>query len=156
MSAADNKALIEANFAAFNARDVDGGSRMISPSSELRDVASGRTLVGPDGLREYWQAWYSAFSDGSAEVLNCVAADDNDGTVVTEFIGRGTQDGPLVGPDGQQVPPTGRHAEVRFCQVATVSDGQITGERLYYDMMTMLGQLGVMPMAGQSAAAATT
>jgi ketosteroid isomerase-like protein len=155
MSAAENKALIEANFAAFNARDVDGGSKMVTPSTELLDAASGRTLVGPDGLREYWQGWFSAFSDGQVEVLNCVAADDDRGTVVTEFIGRGTQDGPLVGADGQQVPPTGRRAEVRFCQVATVRDGQITGLRLYYDMMTMLGQLGVLPAAGQAATAST-
>jgi ketosteroid isomerase-like protein len=155
MSAAENKALIEANFAAFNARDVDGGSKMVTPSTELLDAASGRTLVGPDGLREYWQGWFSAFSDGQVEVLNCVAADDDRGTVVTEFIGRGTQDGPLVGADGQQVPPTGRRAEVRFCQVATVLDGQITGLRLYYDLMTMLGQLGVLPAAGQAATAST-
>jgi ketosteroid isomerase-like protein len=143
MSAADSLACVSANFDAFNARDLERGGNMLTPSAELLDVPSGQRFVGPDGLRQYWQGWYSAFSDGKVEVVNNHAGED--GTVVTEFIGRGTHDGTLVGPGGQSLPATGRQVDVRFCQVATVRDNKITDARLYWDMMTMLGQLGALP-----------
>jgi len=143
MSAAESLACVSANFDAFNARDVARGVNMLTPSAELLDVASDQRFTGPDGLRQYWQGWYAAFSDGKVEIITSRATDD--GTVVTEFIGRGTHDGTLVGPGGQSVPATGRRVEVRFCQVATVQDNKITGEHIYWDMMTMLGQLGALP-----------
>jgi steroid delta-isomerase-like uncharacterized protein len=143
MSAAESLACVQANFEAFNARDMERGPDLLAPSAELLDVASNQRFTGPDGLRKYWQGWYSAFSDGKVEILNSRASED--GTVVTEFVGRGTQDGTLVGPAGQSVPATGRRVEVHFCQVATVSGGKITGARIYWDMMTMLGQLGALP-----------
>jgi predicted ester cyclase len=143
MSAADNLACISANFEAFNARDVAGAGKTIAPSADVLDVATGQRFVGPEGLGQYWQGWFSAFSDGTVEVTNSHASDD--GTVVTEFTGRGTHDGPLTGPGGQSLPPTGRQVDVRFCQVAMVADHKITGARIYWDMMTMLAQLGALP-----------
>ena len=143
MSAAEGLACVSANFDAFNARDVERGGNMLTGSAELLDVASNQRFTGPDGLRQYWQGWFGAFSDGKVEVVNSHASDD--GTVVTEFVGRGTHDGTLVGPGGQSVPATGRQVNVSFCQVATVQDNKITGARVYWDMMTMLGQLGALP-----------
>jgi predicted ester cyclase len=143
MSAAESQACVNANFDAFNARDLERGGNMLTPRAELLDVATNQRFVGPDGLRQYWQGWYSAFSDGKAEIIKSRASED--GTVVTEFVGRGTQDGTLTGPSGQSVPPTRRKVEVRFCQVATVRDNKITEARIYWDMMTMLGQLGALP-----------
>ena len=143
MSAAESLACVNANFDAFNARDAERGGNMLTPSAEVLDVATNQRFTGPDGLRQYWQGWYSAFSDGKVEIINSRASED--GTVVTEFFGRGTHDGTLVGPDGQSLPATGRRVDVRFCQVATVRDNKITDARLYWDMMTMLGQLGALP-----------
>ena len=143
MSAADSLACVSANFDAFNARDLERGGNMLSASAELLDVPSNQRFIGPEGLRQYWQSWYSAFSDGKVEGVNSHASED--GTVVTEFFGRGTHDGTLVGPGGQSLPATGRRVDVRFCQVATVRDNKITDARLYWDMMTMLAQLGALP-----------
>ena len=42
--------------------------------------------------------------------------------------------------------------DVRFCQVAAVRDNKITGARIYWDMMTMLGQLGALPTPAGAAA----
>ncbi len=134
--------LVAANFAAFDAHDLDAGARMIAADAQLYDVAQGMTLIGPDGLRQYWQGWYSGFPDGRTEILTISASAD--GTVVTEFLGKGTHDGPLVGPGGKVIPPTGRVVSMRHCQVATVRDDLITGARIYYDLISLLVQLGVV------------
>lgn len=126
---------------AFNARDFDALGKLVTPSYELLDVPSGTKLIGPEGQRRYWQGWLIAFPDGKIENVKHTASAD--GTVVTEFVGKGTQHGPLAGPGGQQIPATGRRVEVPFCQVARVSGGQVTSARVYYDLATMLAQLGL-------------
>lgn len=133
--------LIAANFAAFDAHDLDAGARMMAPDAQLQDVALGTTLTGPAGLRQYWQGWYSGFPDGRTEILKIAAA--TDGTVVTEFLGRGTHNGPLAGPGGKVIPATGRTVSTRFCQVATVEGDLIAGARLYYDLVSLMAQLGL-------------
>jgi predicted ester cyclase len=55
----------------------------------------------------------------------------------------GTMSGPMRGPDGSQVPPTGRSFEVDFCTVARWDDGQIVEENLFYDLFTFMRQLGL-------------
>lgn len=50
---------------------------------------------------------------------------------------------PMKGPDGKMVPP-GRTAHLEFCTVATWKNGEITEERLFYDVVGMMKQLGLM------------
>lgn len=38
----------------------------------------------------------------------------------------------------------GRKAKLEFCTVATWKDGEIVEERLFYDVVGMLKQLGLM------------
>jgi predicted ester cyclase len=75
------------------------------------------------------------------EVVNVIAG-ENGG--VAEFIGRGTHTGPLTGPAGT-IPPTGRRIEFPLCDVWKVRDGRFAGNRCYYDLLGLLGQLGVIP-----------
>lgn len=144
----DARRVVEENFAAFNAHDLDRGAATIAPSATTRDVPTGNTVTGPNGFRQYWGMWLTAFPDGRCDITKCVATDD--GTVVTEFVGRGTHNGPLPGPGGQQILATGRRVEMPFCQIATVKDGKITSGALYYDLATMLAQLGLGPHAASA------
>ncbi len=138
---------------AFNARDFDAIGKLVAPSYELFDVPSGTKLIGPEGQRQYWQGWLTAFPDGRIEDVRHSASAD--GTVVTEFVGKGTHQGPLAGPGGQQIPATGRRVQVPFCQVARVIGGQIASARVYYDLATMLAQLGLGPAASAAPAKAS-
>ncbi len=54
----------------------------------------------------------------------------------------GMQD--LKGPDGKMIPPTNKKFHIEFCTVATWKDGQIVEEKLFYDLLGMLRQIGVM------------
>ncbi len=51
--------------------------------------------------------------------------------------------GPMKGPDGKEIPPTGKSFEVDFCTVAHWENGQITEENLFYDLVEFMKQLGL-------------
>jgi predicted ester cyclase len=56
----------------------------------------------------------------------------------------GTMTGPMIGPDGKEIPPTGKSFEVDFCTVARWDEnGQIVEENLFYDVVGMMKQLGL-------------
>ena len=56
----------------------------------------------------------------------------------------GTMKGSMMGPDGKEIPPTGKSFEVDFCTVARWdSDGQIVEENLFYDVVGMMKQIGL-------------
>ena len=56
----------------------------------------------------------------------------------------GTMTGPMKGPDGTEIPPTGKSFEVDFCTVARWDDdGQIIEENLFYDLVGFMKQIGL-------------
>jgi hypothetical protein len=55
-----------------------------------------------------------------------------------------TMIGPMKGPDGKVVQPTHKTAKLEFCTVATWKNNEITEERLFYDVVGMMKQLGLM------------
>jgi hypothetical protein len=62
---------------------------------------------------------------------------------VADFYG--TMKGPMKMVDGRVQQPTGKSFHVEFCTVATWNDkGEITEERLFYDQVGLLTQVGLM------------
>ena len=55
----------------------------------------------------------------------------------------GTMTGPMRGPDGTEMPPTGKRFEVDFCTVARWDQGQIVEENLFYDLVTFTRRIGL-------------
>jgi SnoaL-like polyketide cyclase len=51
--------------------------------------------------------------------------------------------GPIKGPDGKEIPPTGKRFEVDDCTVARWDNGQIVEENLFYDLVTFMKQIGL-------------
>jgi len=52
--------------------------------------------------------------------------------------------GPMKGADGKDIPPTNKSFEVEFCTVAHWKDGEIVEEKLFYDQVGLMKQIGVM------------
>jgi len=74
----------------------------------------GERHEGPDGfVEEYSKGWSTAFSD--AQITGMTYYDAGD-TVVVEFVGRGTSDGPL-GP----LPASRRPGEVPYVEISHFS-----------------------------------
>ena len=61
---------------------------------------------------------------------------------IAEFTG--TMTGSMKGGDGKMIPPTNKSFKVDFCTVAHWVNGEIVEENLFYDVIGMLKQIGVM------------
>lgn len=69
-------------------------------------------------------------------------ADGNHTCSVADF--RGTMKGPMRTAEGKVLTPTGKGFQVEFCTVATWNyKGEITEERLFYDLFGLMKQIGV-------------
>ena len=56
----------------------------------------------------------------------------------------GTMKGPMKMGAGKVIPPTGKSFHVEFCTIATWNDsGEIVEERLFYDLVGLLRQIGL-------------
>lgn len=133
---------------AFNATDLDRVEELAADDFELLDVATGEIFRGKEGARRNAEGWFTPFPDVELEIVNLVASGDWE---IFEGIGRGPHTGPLVTPEGE-IPPTGRNVELRFCSVAQVRDGKFVKARDYYDIATIMQQLGLMPEAASARA----
>ncbi len=48
-----------------------------------------------------------------------------------------------MGPDGRMIPATNKKFELEFCTVAHWKNNEIVEEKLFYDLVGLLKQLGV-------------
>ena len=143
METHDNTAIVRDLFDAFNDHDLDRVAAMVSEDFELVDFAAeGQVFRGPQGILQWLQIFLRALPDAKTELTNVVAEGEN--WVFTEFIGKGTHTGPLVGPAGT-IPPTGRRIEFPVGELMRVEEGKFTLVHVYYDGATLIRQLGVFP-----------
>jgi steroid delta-isomerase-like uncharacterized protein len=121
---------------------LDTSLAFFAEDCEVMDVPSGMTSRGPDGYKQLILFFEEGFPGSRIEITNLFATEDQ---AVVEFIGRGTNTGPLHMPTGD-VPPTGRPVELRFCDVYRISNGKIVSYRSYYNALSFMQQLGFIPL----------
>jgi predicted ester cyclase len=63
---------------------------------------------------------------------------------VADFTG--TFKGPMKGLDGNMIQPNNKRFHLEFCTVAQWKNAKILEERLFYDQVGMLVQIGAMPL----------
>ena len=126
---------------AYNEKNWDKARASITPDFVYDEVASGRKLTGADQTLEAWKAWAQAFPDSKGTFQGSHVADD--GTVVLELTWSGTHQGPLQTPKGP-ISPTGKRIEVRACALVEIAGEKARSQRHYFDMATLLQQIGVM------------
>jgi steroid delta-isomerase-like uncharacterized protein len=124
---------------AFNELDYEGVAATLGDECEFVDVATGETSHGPAAIVQAFKRWKEGFPDMRISEVNLVSTENG---AAGEFVGRGTQTGPLG-----DVPPTDKSIEVPFTLIAEVADGKILGLREYYDGLTVMAQLELLPEA---------
>ena len=67
---------------------------------------------------------------------------DNYTCSVADFTG--TFKGPMKGLNGKTIPPTNKRFHLEFCTIATWNKGKIVEERLFYDLVGMMTQIGAL------------
>ena len=126
---------------AYGKKDWDALRAAVTPSFLYEEVATHRKMRGVDQFLAGWQGWATALPDSKATIQNAFVSGD---TVVLEVTWRGTHKGPLQTPTGQ-IAATGKPIEIEACQVLHFAGGKPESMRQYFDMATMMQQLGVTP-----------
>lgn len=147
MATLDLTAIVRDVIDAFNAKDLDKLASCAYPDAKTLNVPYDVKL----GFREDAEMWIRAFPDATCELTSLIGQGD---CVIAEFTGRGTHTGLLKGPTGD-LAPTGRKVEVPCVQVFKLRSGKITESRTYFDVATLLSQLGLRaPVTAQGREAA--
>jgi steroid delta-isomerase-like uncharacterized protein len=131
----------KASIIAFNNKDWEEVRRVTTAGVVYDEVGTHRTAHGIDTVLPLWQAWAAAFPDSTATFERTHVSG---GTVILELTWRGTQTGALQLAAGE-IPPTGKAIEMRACQIIDLVDGKTRSVRHYFDVGTMLSQLGITP-----------
>jgi SnoaL-like domain len=128
-----------AGHAAFNQRDFEAMVRHYADSISWTDRARGLTFETPLEFKNVFLAgWVEASRDIRITDPQYIDAGQ---TVVCTFTVVGTHDGPL-GP----FPATSKEFALPLCEMWHFdSSGRVVGGDLYYDQVSLLMQLGLMP-----------
>ncbi|MBJ7594170.1 MAG: ester cyclase [Candidatus Dormibacteraeota bacterium] len=134
------ESIVERHYRAFVDKNWDEAAAMMSPDVETQMPGS-PPLKGIEPFIAYTQVFITAFPDARMTLDRCV---EGANLVIAEGKFIGTHTGPLASPMGE-IPPTGKHLELPFTDVFEVEDGKVTKHRVYFDNMTFMTQLGLMP-----------
>ncbi len=128
-------------FALFDAGDVEGATALAADDCEVTMPGTG-TMDRQTFAGVVLPMWLRAFGEGRRhEILDVVEEGD---VAVVRVRFSGTNTGPMATPQGE-IPATGRHVSFENCAVVTAAGGRITSWHSYFDQMSMLTQLGIVP-----------
>jgi steroid delta-isomerase-like uncharacterized protein len=127
-------AIVREHMESENHHDFDTTIETFShPRYEI--VPTGDVYDGEAEVRAYFAETRAAFPDQRNELIALHHADDG---VIVEFDLLGTHRGPL-----RSLPPTGRAFRTRVCAFFLFDDERIVCERVYFDQLSILRQLGI-------------
>lgn len=130
---------------AFNRHDADAFAALYADDSNNYDPMYDKPLVGRAAVRKDIADFFLAFPDVQAKLISPILTSEN--IAAFEVSITGTNTGRLVTSMGK-LPPTKRALTMvggRF--IHTTPDGMIRACNRYYDMMTILMQLGLIKKA---------
>ena len=128
-----------AHYEAMNRGDLDAGTAPFAEDVETTTPQG--TMKGLDEFKGLGAAFLTAVPDMKLEIVR--SFEDGD-TIVIEGVYSGTQTGPLVGPAGT-IPPSGNAFAFPYVDIMQAAGGKFVSHRLYWDNVTFLTQLGVVP-----------
>jgi steroid delta-isomerase-like uncharacterized protein len=134
-----NVATHQAGHEAFNQRDFVAMTKLYADSITWTDHSQGRTFRTPQEFRDdFLTGWVQASHDIRITGPRYIDAGQ---TVVCTFTVAGTHDGPLG-----LLAATGKEFTLPLCEMWHFdSSGRVVGGDLYYDQVSLLMQLGMMP-----------
>jgi steroid delta-isomerase-like uncharacterized protein len=136
------ESIVREHVAAENRQDVEA---TISTFDRPRYEVNGEAHDGESAVRDLLQGMLGGFPDFHAEVLNMRHAED---AIVGEARITGTHNGAFAG-----IPPTGRKVDYAMATIFEFEGDRLVCEKVYFDLATLLGQIGVLPNMSEQGAA---
>lgn len=124
----------------YNDKDWDAVRAAVAPRVVYDEVATQRRIEGVEEVLSAWRGWATAIPDSRATFD---AAHTSGEIAILELTWRGTHKGVLQMPGGD-IAATGKKIEIRGCQVVEVAGDKVKSIRHYFDMATLLQQIGAM------------
>jgi steroid delta-isomerase-like uncharacterized protein len=128
----------KASLLAYNEKNWNDVRASLTPDALYDEVCTQRKIQGVDEVIECWQGWARALPDSQATIHGAFASGS---TVCIEMTWRGTHSGPLEMPTGP-IAASNRPIDVRSCQIFEMSGTKARTIRHYFDMATLLQQIG--------------
>lgn len=113
-------------------------AELISPNAIFHVPGRPEPMLGPTGYLEIISMMRSGFPDIQWTLEEMIAEGDK---VAVRFTMRGTHQGAFFG-----VPPTGNKILVKAMNFYRLSGGQIVEEHGQPDLLSLLQQIGALPM----------
>ena len=132
--------LLRENIEAFNAGDRTRFGDTLTQDSVYTEHATQRRASGRDECINMVLGWRQAFPDAKGTIQNIFASGDK---VVAEILWQGTHTGDLEGAAGT-IPATGKRVQLPSTMVSNAEGGMLKDTHHYFDMMTLLKQLGAV------------
>ncbi|TMC76559.1 MAG: ester cyclase [Chloroflexi bacterium] len=138
----DKLQLAKQNVEAFGKGDWASFKAPLSADAVYEELATQRRTQGPDAIVEISKGWRQAFPDAKGTITKAVESGD---TVVLEIIWEGTHNGELKSAMGS-IPATYKRVKIPAVQVVTFKGDKIAETKHYFDLMTILAQIGALPV----------
>lgn len=132
---------------AFLQGDWKTYKQLLSDRPIYEEEATGRRVTGADEIINAIEPWRRAFPDLDQKVKEIIATGD---ALVAEVEWSGTHKGPLAGPFGT-IPATNRYGKTPAVMVVRFDGERVREMRHYFDLLTLLRQIGVAPQIGAPA-----
>jgi steroid delta-isomerase-like uncharacterized protein len=126
---------------AFNTGDWERLQAGLAADARYHELATQRKVEGPEKIVELFKGWKTAFPDAAGTVTSAVGGGN---TAALEVTWKGTHTGPLETAEGT-IPASGKRQETPAAIVFTFEGGKIKEDRQYFDLMTLLKQIGAQP-----------
>jgi steroid delta-isomerase-like uncharacterized protein len=142
--------IAKAAVTAYNEKDWNKTRDLLAADAVYDEKATNRRLEGAGQVIEAFQGWANAFPDSKATFIREFASGD---TAVLELVWKGVHTGPLQTPTGV-IPASNKPIEMPACEVFRVEGEKIKSSSHYFDMLTLLKQIGAMEVAAPAKSAA--
>ena len=137
MTDANSVSVATAYFAAWNAGDLDRIAEHLAPDFVYESDTTPLPIHGRKGMLDYARMFLHAFPDLNFRIDDIFATDEK---VTVCWTATGTHQGEIFGTPG-----SGRHGEIRGCSVARIAGDVLTEMHSYWDLATLLRQIGAVP-----------
>jgi len=136
----DLQALVSTHLAAENEHRLEDTIATLHEECVFEDRTLGQTFHGRQGAAQYYTTWWNAFD---LVVKGEKRHWTSEPVLIAETHYQGTHIGEFLG-----IPATGKPIDFPLAVIITFRDGLMAGERFYYDLATLLRQIGVHDIPG--------
>ena len=125
---------------AYNDKDWGKVKDVFAADAVYDEKGTRRRIQGAGQIIDAWKGWATAIPDSKATFVREFASGD---TAVIEVVWKGVHKGPLQAPSGT-IPASNKPIEVPACLVVQVEGGKVKSFTHYFDMLTLLTQIGAV------------